>query len=143
VYWVRNEDGGKTWQSIQLPDPPTREGEVEGTGSFHSLGIADFDLDGDLDIFAGEQEDPDVYMEENGLLAMKPRGLKERGVIWENNGSTSPQFTPVVIHIDNPGWHDASLGDIDGDGDVDIATKVWNADGPNYHADYWRNDIVK
>ena len=143
VYWVRNDDKGNMWNSIQLPDPPTREGDVEGTGSFHSLGVADFDLDGDLDIFAGEQEDPDVYMEENGLLAMKPRGLKERGVIWENDGASSPNFTPVVIHTDNPGWHDASIGDIDGDGDIDIATKVWNADGPDYHADYWRNDIVR
>jgi hypothetical protein len=143
VYWIQNEGKGKAWLSHQLPDPPVREGDVPGTGSFHSLGLADFDLDGDLDIFAGEQEDPDVYMEENGLLAMKPRGLKERGVIWENNGELPPQFTPVVIHIDNPGWHDASLGDIDGDGDIDIATKVWNADGPNYHADYWRNDIAR
>jgi hypothetical protein len=143
VYWIQNEGEGKKWLSHQLPDPPTKEGDVQGTGSFHSLGVADFDQDGDLDIFAGEQEDPDNYMEADGLLAMKPEGLKERGVIWENNGASSPQFTPVVIHIDNPGWHDASLGDIDGDGDIDIVTKVWNADGPNYHADYWRNDIVE
>ena len=143
VYWVENTDKGTAWVSHQLPDPPTREGDVPGTGSFHSLGIADFDLDGDLDVFAGEQEDPDTYMEADGLLAMKPVGLKERGVIWENDGAPKPGFTPVVIHIDNPGWHDASLGDVDGDGDIDIVTKVWNADGPNYHADYWRNDILK
>ena len=143
VYWVENTDKGQSWISHQLPDPPTRDEDVEGTGSFHSLGLADFDLDGDLDVFAGEQEDPDTYMEADGLLAMKPAGLKERGVIWENDGASPPHFTPVVIHIDNPGWHDASLGDVDGDGDIDIATKVWNADGPNYHADYWRNDIVK
>ena len=55
---------------------------------------------------------------------MKPRGLKERGVIWENDGGSTPNFTPIVIHTDNPGWHDASLGDIDGDGDIDIATKI-------------------
>ena len=143
VYWLENTDKGQSWISHQLPDPPTREGDVEGTGSFHSLGLADFDLDGDLDIFAGEQEDPDTYMEADGLLAMKPVGLKERGVIWENDGGSPPVFHPVIIHIDNPGWHDASLGDVDGDGDVDIATKVWNADGPNYHADFWRNDIKK
>lgn len=142
VYWVENKGSGRDWMSHMLPDPPTREGDVPGTGSFHSLGLADFDLDGDMDIFAGEQEDPDVYMEENGLLPMKPRGLKERGVIWINNGANFPEFTPMVIHVDNPGWHDANLGDVDGDGDIDIATKVWNADGPNYHADYWRNDII-
>jgi len=143
VYWVENDDKGKAWISHQLPDPPTRQGDVPGTGSFHSLGLADFDMDGDLDIFAGEQEDPDTYMEVDGLLAMKPVGLKERGVIWENDGAPKPGFSPVVIHIDNPGWHDASLGDVDGDGDIDIVTKVWNADGPTYHADFWRNDIKK
>ena len=37
------------------------------------------------------------------------------------------------------------LADIDGDGAIDIVSKVWNTDwnegGHNYHVDYWRNDI--
>jgi hypothetical protein len=80
-------------------------------------------------------------MMKDGLLPMRPEGLKERGVIWENDGAEIPIFTPTVIHLDNPGWHDVSLGDIDGDGDIDLASKVWNADSPDYHADFWRNDI--
>ncbi len=48
-----------------------------------------------------------------------------------------------MIHVDNPGWHDAVVFDVDRDGDVDIVSKVWNADGPTYHVDYWRNDINK
>ena len=140
VYWVRNEGRGTNWTRFLLPDPPTSRGSVPGTGSFHSLGVADFDLDGDLDVFAGEQEDPDTYMVGNGKLPMKPKGLKERGVIWMNSGSKPPVFLPQVIQEDNPGWHDACLGDVDGDGDIDIVSKVWNKDGPTYHADYWRND---
>jgi hypothetical protein len=138
---VENKKGdGTKWISHQLEDPPTRDGDVPGTGSFHSLGVADFNHDGYLDIFAGEQEDPDTYMENDGLRAMKPRGLKERGVIYYNNGDINPQFSIYVIHVDNPGWHDAQILDVDGDGDVDIVSKVWNADGPVYHLDFWRNE---
>lgn len=139
VYWVENKGKGEDWELHQLPDPP---GDPH-TGSFHSLGVADFDGDGNLDIFAGEQEDPDTYMMKDGKLPMKPKGLKERGVIWVNSGGTKPTFTPVVIHEGRPGWHDAVLADIDGDGDLDIVSKIWNASGPNYHVDYWRNDINK
>ncbi|MBN2130925.1 MAG: hypothetical protein JW741_15595, partial [Sedimentisphaerales bacterium] len=96
-----------------------------------------------LDIFAGEQEDPDTYMTTGGKLAMKPVGLKERGVFWLSSGGRRPTFAPIVIQTDNPGWHDATLGDVDGDGDIDIVTKIWNKDGPTYHADFWRNDTPK
>jgi hypothetical protein len=140
VYWVENLGQAAQWRRHRLPDPPTGPGDVPGTGSFHSLGVADFDGDEHLDIFAGEQEDPDTYMTSTGKLAMKPVGLKERGVIWLSSGGSRPTFTPVVIHTDNPGWHDAALGDVDGDGDIDIVTKIWNKDGATYHADYWRND---
>lgn len=91
VYWVEKKKGdGTTWTRYQLEDPLTRAGDVPGTVSFHSLGVADFNQDGYLDIFAGEQEDPDTYMEDNGLIAMKPRGLKERGVIYYNQGGKNP-----------------------------------------------------
>jgi hypothetical protein len=139
VYWCRNTGRGGGWVQEMLPDPPTRAGDVPGTGSFHSLGVADFDNDGDLDIFAGEQEDATMTGREP-LLPMKPPGLKERGVIWLNSGEKIPSFTTYVIHVDNPGWHDARLGDVDGDGDIDLVSKVWNKDGEHYHADYWRND---
>lgn len=142
VYWVKNKGKGKKWEPYKLADPPTASGDVEGTGSFHSLGVADFNQDGHLDIFAGEQEDPDTYMERDGLKAMKPRGLKERGVIWYSDGGKTPNFEPYVIHIDNPGWHDAQLGDVDGDGDMDIITKIWHSDGGDYHLDLWRNELI-
>ena len=143
VYWVENMGQAMRWKRHPLPDPPTAPGDVPGTGSFHSLGVADFDADGDLDIFAGEQEDPDTYMTSQGKLPMKPPGLKERGVLWTHSGQRKPTFEAVVIHRDNPGWHDATLGDVDGDGDIDIVSKIWNADGATYHADYWRNETAR
>ena len=141
AYWVQNNSKGASWTLRQLADPPNLPGEIPGTGSFHSLCVADFDQDGDLDIFTGEQEDPDTYMVKDGNLPMKPVGLKERGIFWENDGAAVPAFTIVVIQVDNPGWHDTNVGDVDGDGDLDLVTKVWNKDGPTYHADFWRNEL--
>ena len=136
LYWVENL-GANGWTRHALEDPP---GSAD-TGSFHSLGVADFDLDGDLDLFAGEQEDPDTYMVEDGLLPMKPDGLRERGVVWENVGTRrSPRFVPRVIHLGRPGWHDTVLVDFDGDGDTDLVSKVWHTGGRPYHLDLWRND---
>ncbi len=143
VYWVENKGKGKSWESHQLPDPPVVEGNVPGTGSFHSLIVTDFNQDGYPDIFAGEQEDPDTYMEAGGKVAMKPRGLKPRGIIWYNLGGRKPMFEIYVIHTGNPGWHDAQAGDVDQDGDMDIVSKVWNTDGPVYHLDFWRNELNK
>lgn len=141
VWWVENLGEGKKWIRHRLPDPP---GNPQ-TGSFHSLCVADFDGDGHLEIFAGEQEDASTSMKAQGLLPMKPEGLKERGVIWVNTGGDTPVFEPVVIHEGRPGWHDATLVDVNDDGAVDIITKVWNTDWndgeENYHLDYWRNDI--
>ncbi len=136
-YWVENTGKGESWSRHPLADPP---GDSR-TGSFHSLAVADFDQDGTLEIFAGEQEDPDTHMTSRGLLPMKPEGLKERGVIWARKGGAKGEFAAVVIQEDNPGWHDVVAFDADGDGDLDLVSKVWNADGPSYHVDYWRNDI--
>jgi hypothetical protein len=68
--------------------------------------------------------------------------LKERGIFWENTGDLyHPSFVVRILHTDNPGWHDVQTGDIDGDGDVDMVSKIWNRDGKYYHVDLWVNRL--
>jgi hypothetical protein len=129
-FWFENKRKARIFIRHILPSPG------DPTGSFHSLAVADFDQDGDLDIFTGEQEDPDK--------GMKPASLKERGFFWENSGTRrKPSFRVSIIHTDNPGWHDVQAGDVDGDGDMDMVSKVWNKDGKYYHVDYWENNIPR
>lgn len=101
-------------------------------GSFHSLAVADFDLDGDLDIMTAEQEDQTI----------PPVGAGPRFFVFENLGNL--QFIERVIYDGRLGGHDILVGDVDGDGDPDIASKVWvrwedNANGGRFHADYFEN----
>jgi hypothetical protein len=39
VYWVENRHAGQRWVRHQLPDPPTRSGDVTGTGSFNTTAL--------------------------------------------------------------------------------------------------------
>ncbi|MEF8846688.1 MAG: hypothetical protein V5A59_14535, partial [Bacteroidales bacterium] len=87
--------------------------------------------------FAGEQED------DNHL--MKPEsGVDERGLLYiqqDVEDEERPKFELQVIHEGNPGWHDTQAGDVDKDGDIDLVTKIWNADEGVYHADFWENKL--
>lgn len=101
-------------------------------GSFHSLAVADFDLDGDQDIFTMEQEDD----------AILPQGATPKGYLWVNQGSG--KFEEQVVFDQILGGHDALVGDVDQDGDPDICFKVWkswsqNSNGGNAHAGFLEN----
>ncbi len=109
------------------------QGDSSARGPYHSLAVADFDNDGDPDIFAGEME----------WLAEPPY----RWFIWENDGGRNPVFSEHVILDSGLGTHNAVAGDVDGDGDIDIAGKLWrarenNANGGANHADFLENLTV-
>jgi hypothetical protein len=119
--------GGFKMEDLPLTAPGVR-------GSFHSLAVADFDLDGDLDIFTVEQEDPKPL----------PGTPPPRWYIWENLDGSGHRWAERVIFDGALGGHDAVIGDIDGDGDLDICSKIWkrsplNANEGREHADCLEN----
>lgn len=103
-------------------------------GSFHSLAVADFDGDGDDDIFAGEQEDPDIA----------PVDAPPRAYVWENVNLRERRFVEHIVFDMRLGVHDVLIGDVDRDGDIDIVSKIWNrwpdnANSGLEHADFLEN----
>lgn len=100
-------------------------------GSIHALAVADFRGSGRLDILVGEQEE------------LMPGGRENpRLVMYENLGNG--EFTERIVADLGIGWHELQVGDLDGDGDVDIVSKAWspapwNANGGKMHVDWLEN----
>lgn len=87
----------------------------------HSLEVADIDNDGNLDIFCAE---------------MRLDGGNADAKMWTFLGDGKGNFTPVEVAT-GYGNHESKLGDLDGDGDLDIVGKPYNWETPRL--DIWLN----
>ena len=130
IGWLENSDGkGGSWKLHLLP-----KSDAFVRGAYHSLIIADFDKDGDMDIFSCEME---------GI----PGERSPRWFIWENLDGKGGSFKEHIILDANLGSHLVVCGDIDGDGDLDLIGKCWNpsknnALKGNNHVDLLENLLI-
>jgi hypothetical protein len=129
VVILRNEDGkGGRWSKEELPHSFTY-------GSLHSLAVADLNGDGRPDIIANEQEE------------LLPQGRENpRWVTWENMGGG--RLAERILLDQKLGGHELQVGDVDGDGDIDICSKAWgprpwNGNGGRMHVDFLENLLKK
>ena len=131
IAWLENTDGkGVKWEVHPLP-----HGDAAPRGAYHSLVVADFDNDGDPDVFTVEME--------HIAGAKLPRWF-----IWENVDGKGATFIERVILNNGLGGHEAVAADVDGDGDIDLASKLWrprkdNANNGKNHADFLENLATK
>ena len=92
MLYYRNNGGGASWSLVEI-----------GTPRAHDIELADFDGDGDLD----------VVTRESGVQGRRLR-------FWRQNSPTSWSQTNYVIPS-VPTGEGLVVGDLDADGDVDIA----------------------
>lgn len=130
IGWLENLDAkGGAWKLHELP-----ASDSTPRGAYHSLIVADFDNDRDMDVFSCEME---------GI----PGDRQPRWFIWENADAKGGRFIEHVILDAQLGGHMAVAGDVDRDGDLDIVSKLWrprkdNANEGKNHIDLLENLLI-
>jgi len=114
--WFENKNHGKSWQCHLISSADTGQ-------DFHSLAVADFDGDGDVDVFSG-----------GGPLSRDV----QKCFIWENLDGKAGRWKEHLL-LEGRRSHEAKAADVDGDGDIDICTKPWRG---SLHF-YLRNMLVE
>jgi hypothetical protein len=110
VAWLENKDGkGITWYTHPV--------DYNTGQDLHSLCVADFDNDMDLDIFSG-----------GGPMTGE---LYKRCFIWENIDGLGVKWErhEVLFKME---CFNAVSADVDGDGDIDICSTTWKDDKVYY-----------
>ncbi len=95
---------------------------VDRVEEAHSLALADINLDGTLDIFCGE-------------MRLDGANSDSRMILLYGDGAGVFHLAEGPPGIDH---HESRLGDIDGDGDLDILGKPYNFETPRLHI--WLNE---
>jgi hypothetical protein len=103
---------GDSWKSRDLMPQDVNHG--------HSLQAGDVDGDGNLDVFCGE-------MAQWGPKAKPPDNPNAH--LWVLYGDGQGNFAPQLVDM-GQGTHEAKLGDLDGDGRLDILGKPFRHHTP-------------
>jgi len=122
------QQGNLSWYSVgENPFSLWTEHIIqENVSRMHGLTIADFNLDGLLDLHTSIRHDHP--------------GPSDPVSIWISDGASSLQFNEQVLDLD--GSHFSKTFDIDQDGDVDIFGANWSGpDGLHVDIDLWINRI--
>jgi len=124
IVLAQAEDKGYPVSWYQAPVEPKNgkwlEHVIAQVDKCHSLKVADFDNDGDLDIFAAEM--PNI-----------PKEAPHPVIVFINQGDSLKWEQQVLA---NHGNYSAQVGDIDNDGDVDIIGLRNHNSAP---IEMWRN----